>query len=312
MDSFILAVNAVFPIFLIMGAGYVLRIKKLMDDHTVSMMNRVVFQLILPVMMFSNVARTDLREVFRPRLLLFGILSLTAVFLVCMLIVPRFIKDNKQRSTVIMCSTRGNIVMIGVPMALALVGPEQIGTTSLAIAVFSPFANVLSVFVLEFFRGGRPDPLKILKGVVTNPLVVGSALGLLVSWFGIPFPAFLWTAIGDIAKTATPLSLLVLGGSFEFSRVGKNRSQLVFGILLKMFIIPGVMVPLCIMAGFRGHELVPLIVLFVAPTATSTFPMAAQMGGDGELAGQLVVFGSAICLVTFFVTVFLVSYLGYL
>ena len=129
---------------------------------------------------------------------------------------------------------------------------------------------------------------------------------------GLTMPQFLQSAINDAAKIATPLSLFVLGGAFEFSRVQCNLRPLVIGTLGKLVIVPLVGLTVTVLCGFRGMELAAMGVAFMAPCAVSSYPMAQQMGGDGELAGQLVVFTTAFSMFTVFGFMFALKSFGFI
>lgn len=180
------------------------------------------------------------------------------------------------------------------------------------IAVVVPIFNFLAVIILEIFRGGRIDVKKIVKGIITNPLILSSMAGLILLFLNIKLPYFIEKSINDISKIATPLALIILGGSFEFNKVSGNIKQIFIGVMGKLIIVPIIFIPIAIKLGFRYIELATLMIMLTAPTAVSSFTMAEQMDGDGELAGQLVVFSSAASVFTIFIWIFIIKQLGYI
>ena len=174
-----------------------------------------------------------------------------------------------------------------------------------------PTFNFLAVIVLEIFRGGHINIKAIIKGIAKNPLIIASALGLMALFINIKLPVFMETAIQDISKIATPLALVILGGEFEFSRLKGNIRNIFIGVFGRLIFIPSIFIPISIAMGFRDIELASVLIMFSAPTAVSSFTMAEQMGADSELAGQLVVFTTAISIVTIFLWVLLIKQLGY-
>ena len=72
------------------------------------------------------------------------------------------------------------------------------------------------------------------------------------------------------------------------------------------------MIALGILLGFRNETLVPVMIMFGAPTAVASFTMAQQMEGDGELAAELVVFTSGFAILTIFFWVFVLKQLGFI
>lgn len=300
MENFITTANAVLPLFLIMALGYVIRRTPLMDQHTHQMMNKLIFKLFLPILLFKNISTSNLDALSGSWVFLFAFIAEMAVFLTLFAVVPLIEKENSRRGVLIQAMGRSNYALFGLPLVGLLYPGEDIAVASMLVAISIPIFNVMSVIALETYRGGKVNPLKILRGIVTNPLIISCALGFLWLISGLTMPTFIQTAISDAAKIATPLSLFVLGGAFEFSRIRCNARPLIIGTLGKLVIVPLLGLTVAVLCGYRGMELASLGVAFMAPCAVSSYPMAQQMGGDGELAGQLVVFTTAFSMFSVF------------
>lgn len=307
-----LSLQVVAPLFLLMALGALLKFCRLWDDKTVRVMNNVCFRVFLSLMLFVNIYHTDLHSSLNLRLILFGVISICAAFFLLCLVIPRLERDPAKRGVLVQGIYRSNFIIFGLPLTVSLFGQEAAGVTSLLIAVIIPIFNLFAVLSLELFRGGKPDLFKMAKGVVTNPLILGAAAGLLALVSGIELPDFLDKTASDLAAIATPLALMILGASFEFRAVRGNLKQIVWGVAGKLILMPAVFIPLGIACGFRGAELSALLAMFASPTAVSSFTMAQQMEGDADLAGQIVVFGSGLSVVTVFVWVFALKQLGFL
>lgn len=312
MENLLLSLRVVAPLFLLMALGALLKWIRLWDSKTVRVMNNVCFRVFLSLMLFVNIYHTDLHSSLNPRLILFGVISICAAFLLLCLVIPRLERDPAKRGVLVQGIYRSNFIIFGLPLTVSLFGQEAAGVTSLLIAVIIPIFNVFAVLSLELFRGGKPDLPKMIKGVVTNPLILGAAAGLLALVSGVELPDFLDKTASDLAAIATPLALMILGASFEFRAVRGNLKQIVWGVAGKLVLMPAVFIPLGIACGFRGAELSALLAMFASPTAVSSFTMAQQMEGDADLAGQIVVFGSGLSVATVFVWVFVLKQLGFL
>ncbi|MBQ9974997.1 MAG: AEC family transporter [Clostridia bacterium] len=311
MQNFLISFNVVFPIAVMMALGYLMKEIKLVNDVTVKEMNNVVFRIFLPLMVFKNVYESEIAEVFNPRLIIFASSVTVAVILLLFLIVPIFEKDNSKRGVLIQAIFRSNFVIFGIPVTEALCGVGATGTASVLIAVTIPLFNFAAVITLETFRGGKPDFKKVVKGIITNPLIIASLLGLIATGFGISFPSIIEKSMSSISSVTTPLALVMLGASINFNTVGANLSRLIWGLLARLVILPAVALGLgAYVFGFRGVELAILISLFASPSAVSSFTMAQQMGGDDELAGQLVMFGTVASILTVFMWILITVNLG--
>jgi predicted permease len=193
-----------------------------------------------------------------------------------------------------------------------LFGKKGSGVASLLIAIIIPIFNFLAVIVLEIFRGGNIDIKKIIKGIVTNPLILGCFAGIAAMLFQIRLANVLEKTINDLSNVATPLALVILGASFRFDKIKEYTKQLLIGVIGRLILVPGIFLPIAIELGFKNIELASIMVLLTSPTATSSFIMAEQMGGDGELAGQLVIFTSAFSIITMFLWIFFIKQCGYI
>ncbi len=312
MDSLILAASVVFPIFALIVLGYILKRIKMVDDHSLNVINKLVFKVFLPVLLFYNIYKTDVATAFDGPFLLYALICILSVALLLFLTVPLFIKENSRRGVFIQGVFRSNFVLFGLPVTVLLLGENGAGLTSVAIAMVVPVFNVLAVICLEVFRGGKPNPVKILKGIVTNPLIIASVLGILFLLFGIKIPDFAEGVVRDISRVATPLALIALGGSFTFTAVKGNIPTLSWAVALRLVIIPAAVLSIGALLGFRGAQIVALLSMFASPTAVSSYTMAQQMDGDGDLAAQIVVFTSAFSIITMFLFIFTLKSLAFI
>lgn len=311
MQNFLISFNVVFPIFVMMALGFLIKKTKLVNDMSVKQMNNVVFRVFLPLMIFKNVYESEIAEVFNLKLIIFASVTTVAVILLLFIIVPIFEKDNPKRGVLIQAIFRSNFVIFGIPVSEALCGVGATGTASVLIAVTIPIFNFAAVITLETFRGGKADFKKIIKGIVTNPLIIASCIGLIVSGAGIKFPSIIETSVSNIAAITTPLALIMLGASINFKTVGANLSRIIIGLFSRLILLPAIALGLgAYVFGFRGVEFAILISLFASPSAVSSFTMAQQMGGDDELAGQLVMFGTVASVLTVFMWVLISVNLG--
>ncbi|MEG1520451.1 MAG: AEC family transporter [Clostridia bacterium] len=312
MNSFSLAFSVVFPLFLMMALGYFLRRVGLFNDGFLKQLNDLCFKVFLSTLLFVNIYDSDFSASFQPKLLAFALLSITAVFLAFMVIVPRFEKSNLRRGVVVQGIFRSNYILFGLPIAISLCGDANVGSTAILIAFVVPLLNLLSVIALEYFIGEKINYKKILVGVVTNPLIIGSVLALVFVFLKIKLPNIIIETARDVATIATPLSLIVLGGSFTFSKLKPNAKGLFFTVLGKLFVMPLCILTVAILLGFRGVELGALLAMSASPTAVSSFTMAQEVGADDEYAAQIVVVASLFSIVSIFLWITILSQMGFL
>lgn len=300
MENFTLSFNVVSPLFIVMALGYYLKYIKMLDKQTLDVMNKVCFKAFLPTLLFYNIYKSDVKSAFNPRLIMFSVSCVLILFFILLIIIPKIEKDNKKRGVMIQGIFRSNFVIFGMPVASSIYGDGNIGTTALLIAIIVPLFNLLAVISLEVFRDGNIDFKKIIHGIITNPLIVASVIGISFILLNIMLPTFIEKSVSDISKLATPLSLILLGGSFSFSDIKEYLKNIIFVVSNKLVIVPLIFIPLAISLGFREIELLTILLIFASPTAVSTFQMAEQMDADHILAQQAIVFSCLFCIPTVF------------
>lgn len=312
LENLIVSVNVVFPLFALMAVGFLLNRIGLLDGRTAEKMNTVTFKAFLPVLIFYNIYRTDVGEIFDARLVLLALALVALLFLVLWLIVPRVEKDYRRRGVLIQGMFRSNFILYGLPVTASLFGEENTGTAAMLVAFVVPLYNVLSVVILEWYASRQIHIKKIAKGIATNPLILGAICGGLFLLFGVRMPQALEDAVQDLSGLATPMAFLVLGASFRFSSLAGNWKALVCAVAVKLVAVPAVLLPVCVAFGYRSLALAALLTMLGAPTAVSSYTMARQLDADSELAGQIVVFTSVCSILTMFFWVFLLRQLALL
>ena len=310
MKNLVLSFEIVAPLLILMLLGAFLRKVKVFDDATVKKMNGSVFKVFLPALIFNNIYKSSIDDIKNIDTALYTALVIICAFILSMIVVSFIEKDNRKRGAMVQGMCRSNFVIFGVPLCVSICDEGILGKISVAVAIVVPVLNVFSVIVLEVFRGGKPNFKKIIKGIATNPLIIASALGILTLVSGLKFPAIISSSLNDVAKIATPLALVLLGASVNFGTLKGNLKQLFITVSGKLIIIPFVGIFIASMLGMRGGDIAILIAALASPTAVSSYPMALQMDGDGELAAQIVAFGTTFCILTVFLWVFILKQAG--
>ncbi len=309
-DNFLVAVGAVVPLFCLMSIGVFVKKSKLMTDEELVHTNRMVFKVFFFCMMFYNIYNTDLASTVRPGLMLFGAAGVIGVFLIATVLICLFEPSNKRRGAMSQAIFRSNFVLMGIPLVGNIFGDDQLAIPAMMIAVIVPIYNVLAVFVLETFRGGRWHFAGIVLGVLKNPMILGAIVAVVFRLLAIPVPQPIMKPIGQVAAATTPVALIILGASFKGGSFHAHLPQLIACMVSRLLLVPGIMLGLAVYLGFRGIDLVTLVAIFATPCAVASFAMAQQMGSDADLAGNCVVYTSALSCFTIFGWIFLLKTLG--
>ena len=299
MGSFVVCINAVLPIFLLMAAGYAERCFHLLDRADVEKINRIVFRAFMPVMVFYNLYSSDLSSAMRGSLLGYAVIGVFAEYLLSLGYALLFVKDHSRRGVVIQGLYRSNFVIIGLPIAESLVGGD-LGPVAMLLAVVIPIFNILAVITLAVFNGKKPGLKEVVLDILKNPLIIGSVAGIAALLAGLRLPAPLEKVVSQMSGATSPVLLFLLGAFFQFKGMRSHMRELAAVCAGRLVVFPALFLGLAVAIGFRGVELVSLTGVFASSTAIASFTMAQQMDGDAELAGDIVVWTSALCSFTLF------------
>lgn len=310
ISNFFISLNAVLPMFIMLFIGFIVRKTKLISDEILPQLNKIVFNVFFPFLMFNNIYGSVVGGSFNVSLLIFAVVAVFCVYFSSLAFSLLIEKNNKSRGAMIQAIYRSNFVLMGMPIVANIFGKDSLGMTAILVTFIVPIYNILAVITLEIFRGSKINFIKILKGIAKNPLIIGSVFGILVTLLKINLPNILEKTIEDISSAATPLALLVLGASFKFSSIKRYKRNLIICILARLVVVPFLCLSVAVLLHFRGIDLVSLIGLFAAPCAISSYTMSRQMESDYELSAGTVVFTSILSCFSLFMWIFVFKELG--
>ena len=313
LESFMVAFNAVAPFLILLGIGFAAVRMKLTDRDFMNRLNTLNYKLFFPFLMFNNVYSAKPENMPSVKLMLTGVLSVSLLVVLLVIIVPKIVKENPRRGVIIQAIFRSNFIIYGIPLTTYVFGAERSSICGMMILIMVSLFNIAAVIVLEMFReGGKVSAKKLLLGIIKNPILQGCLVGLVFYLLQIRLPAFLATPVSSLAGLATNLALVILGASLKFEELRKNSRTISIVLLVRLILLPVIMVAFAYFIGLRGVELFLILMIFGTPVATSSYPMAQNMGGDGQLAGQLVFVSTVASLATIFIFIFTLSRLGLL
>lgn len=311
MDSFLVAMNAVIPFLIYISFGYIVKIKGIVDEDFLQKLNKMVFKLFYPFMTFYNIYKADMHSLPRPSLLLFAGASILILEVILVLTVPRIVKENPRRGVIIQAIYRSNFILFGLPLTINVFGEGASSIAAMLVTVVVTIYNTTSVVILEMFHNeGKTSGKTILMNVAKNPLLQGAVLGLIFFGLQIKLPQSIVTPVAAFSNATSPLALFILGGTLHFNAIRGNLKYLVPTLGMKLAVLPAIMLTLAYGAGLRELELFLILAIYGTPVAASSYPMAQNMGGDGELAGQMVVLSTVASVFTLFVWIFILKTVG--
>ena len=333
-ETFMFAVNAVMPILLVIALGFLIKKSGFGDDTFFSKVNTLCFRVFLPISLYNNVYNIQSLGSVKWGVVIYCVIG---VFLSCFIGyvgAKLFVMERRRKGVVIQCAFRSNYAIIGLSLAEALGGVPAVAFASIISAVSIPLYNMLAVITLTSYGTGADEKAGwggIIKKTVTNPLIIAIVMGLITLCIrsvirtgpdGLPVFTiktelpFFYSAFQNAGRIASPLMLVVLGTQFSFKSAANMMKEIFTGVVLRLLATPVICIGIAILIkdvlGLTAVEMPALIALFGTPAAVSTVVMAQECGGDGQLAGQLVVWTSILSMFTLIFIIFVLKRLALL
>lgn len=309
MAVLLIALKTTFPLLFTMSIGFAAKYFGLLGKDEISGINKLVYWILLPILLFCSINKPELYKLSNIRLLSFTILATALVMLASIVIVPKLTKDRRKIGVVIQGLIRGNVLYFGVPVISTLIGDEGLGLISITIVALVPMYNFVSVIVLEKNTGGQSDLKNLLRQLSKNPLIVSAVVGMLVVVFKIHVPDLIMQSFQNISKATTPTALLLLGAAIELNFTKEDLKMVIGVTLTKLVLIPIITITAAILFGLTNAEIVTMFAVFAAPTAVASYSLAREMKADFDLAGQIVFMTTMVSVITIFVGTVVLQYL---
>ncbi|MDY4381791.1 AEC family transporter [Pectobacterium brasiliense] len=292
-ETWSFAFNVTLPNLLMLFMGIALRKLNLLNDAFCDTAMRVVFNVSLPCLLFFSVASNQQSFVSQWSLVVYGTVGTLATFLLLELAATRLVKDPKERGIFVQGGFRSNTGVMGLAFAMSAYGDEGIAVGSLYLMVTVIMFNALSVITLTRSLQRQSPEQKIpvsqlLRGIVTNPLIIGLLLGAAYGQSQLPMPGVIKQTGGFISSMALPLALLCAGASLEWRSMFRSSNVAVLSSVAKVFVVPGLLTLGGWLVGFRGVELGIIFLFSSTPTAAGSYAMTRAMGGNATLAANII------------------------
>ncbi len=300
MISFLFALNATLPVFLVILLGWFLIRIHLLNEAFLKVSDQYVFKCALPVSLFLSIAQMDLYTDFNLRFCLFCFIVTTIVFFGIWGGATLLLKNRGLIGAFSQAAARSSAAILGIAFATNIYGDS--GMVPMMIVSAVPFFNIYAVLILTFSpqvdeqghllpRNAEGGTLvkKACINVLKNPIILGILIGIPFALLRVTLPDFLTSTLSTVGGTATPIALLGIGGSFSGAEALKKWKPAAVASAIKLFLLPAIFLPVAVAFGFRTSELVAILIMLGSPTTVSCYVMAKNMHGDGVLTSNVVV-----------------------
>lgn len=300
-------INTVIPVFLVIALGAYLRKREFFTAEFVSGLNRLVYWIGLPCLLFYKIASApyDFQRAWETYVV---VLAGTFACIAAGYVLSFFLRlSSIETGTLVQGVFRGNLLYIGIPVIVysftnssGFDAAKMETTAILVLALMVPVYNITAVIVLLVGRHkiDRYVPVKIIREIVTNPILISSMFGILYSIFFAELPLAVSRSCKAIGQIALPLALFGVGSALVREKVAGRWTPVVTASLVKILLAPVVGWLVAEMIGLGAGETRIALLFLACPTATVSYIFAVQFGGEKQLAAVLVVVSTVLSILS--------------
>ncbi|MCK7596931.1 AEC family transporter [Microbulbifer sp. CAU 1566] len=296
-ETFNFALSVTGPIFLTLLVGYGLARRGLLSESFVDGASKLVFLVTLPALLFFNIFGSDARVTDEWPLLAAGLIG-TVLTVPLAWLTARSLELG-DRSAFIQGAFRGNLGIIGLAWAANAYGPSGLAQAALLMAVITIFYNAAAVALFAVYsQKAQFSWLKLAKDIARNPLIVAIVLALVAKAVGLKLPQMLVQTGEYLASVTLPLALLCIGASLDLSMLRRSSFGAFASSGFKLLVVPLVLLGVGWLFQLDGQAMAILFLLAATPTASASFIMARALGGNSQLAANIVALSTLFSIVT--------------
>ena len=287
----LLVISALLPVFMVIVLGYFLRQRAVLDASAWRGLENLCYFVLFPVLLVKTLAVADLgsAEIVRfSGALLFAILVMSSLLLLAYPLLHRYFHVSPASFTSLVQGATRWHGFIALSIVGLLLGDEGVAYMAVTMAIIIPLLNTINVMVLAHYGDAEGDLSRVFIKLLQNPFILACALGAVLNISGLGLTPLLYNAADIIGSGALGIGLLTVGAGIHLSGIRDHRGLVMFGALLRLLGMPALMFTGCLLFGVEGLPRTVAMLAAAVPTASSSFVLARQMGGDAPLMANLI------------------------
>lgn len=312
MDILVI-INQLIKFFIIMGVGYFLYKKGMMDAGFNKKLTNIIIRVTMPCLMVSSVFNAGSDRDYKKVLFVFlvAIIMYASFILLGMLIAKLMGFKKNEKGLYVFMTIFGNTGFLGFPLVEAVLGTEAIFYTSIFNMIFNLCIFTIGIKAIDYPNEEKGDPKESIKKVITHPGIIGALLSIIIYFANITFPSIVASTITTIGGVTSPVAMLLMGASLAKIPVSRvfNDVKIYIFTLIKMIVIPAIAA--FIIHLFISDELIAYVTLIMiaVPVANNSVMFAIEYNKDEETAAKNVFISTMFSIVSIPVVMYIFSVL---
>ena len=299
-------IDVILPVFLVIGFGYLMRWRGIVSDEAVDVLVRFTQNFAIPCLLFAAISRLDLGQTFDLPLLVSFYTGAVCGFLAGLLGGRLIFGRSWEDATAFGFSGLfSNSVLLGLPIAERAFGADSLAPNYAIISVHAPICYGIGMSVMEILRArgapARALPLKILRAMFSNALILGIAAGFAVNLSGLPLPGTVADAVDLMARAGLPTALFALGGVLYRYRPQGDMRAILFVVSLSLILHPAVAWTVGRAFDLDDGQFRAVVLTAAMAPGVNTYVFANMYGAARRVAASAVLLGTALSILTVWV-----------
>ncbi len=283
--------NSLFPVFVLILSGSLLKRFGLTNDVFLQTSDRLIYYIFFPILLFWKIgtAPTDLfgnSALYKSAILTVVIVYILSTAFIVVFKVPDFKVGSFSQSCY-----RFN-TYIGVAIVLSALGEDGLRHFGILMGIIIPIINVLCVSTMIWFSGEKRLSInrvgQVIKGIVSNPLILGCVSGIIYASLAEGFPPYIEGLFQLCSFAALPLAMISIGAALSIGSVKEHLKLSLIASGFKLVVLPVVGYIFLMKFGVTGVALKVGLIYFALPTSTSLYILSSQLNSDTELASAAI------------------------
>ncbi|ART80295.1 AEC family transporter [Oceanisphaera avium] len=290
INSLLFALSITGPICLLLLLGFILRRSQMMNTGFIEGASKLVFNIALPMLLFTSIAQSDFSEIISLSLIGYGLAITLIIYLLLEWWASLAISNRLLRGIAVQGAFRANMAIIGLAYVNNAYGSTGVAAAAMYVACLTILYNILAVITLSrsLNQGEALRAKHLIIGIAKNPIIIGILLALPFAFIEWSIPAALIKTGDYLAQLTLPLALLCAGASLQLKTNTEETRLLPTIALLRLVAIPLVITLGGYLLGFRDMELTLLFLINATPTAAASYVMVSAMKGNSVLAANII------------------------
>ncbi len=280
--------STIVPVFVIIALGVFAQHRGFFSADFIIQTSHLVYYIGIPALIFSAISKADLTTQLNFPVILITLFSVSAITAIAWVTAGLFNLTGPSKGTFIQCSFHGNLGYIGLAVAFYYLDNNGFIKTAIIVGFVMILQNTLAVSILQYHSRVDTDrknkKLATLKKTMTSPVILSALTGILFSLSNLSMPLILERSLDILKGMALPMALLIIGASLSFEKIKPYMLIVLTSGFFKLILAPAIGFLLFRLFSVNPKDYIPGLIIISSPSATITYIMAREIGGDPDLA----------------------------